>query len=108
MEGLNEAFLKALIDHTAGDPMNQEIIWTDLTPEEISVILTKEGFKVGEHVVKQLLKKHGYVKRSASKKESIGSSEDRNEQFLNIDQLRKKYEADGNPILSIDTKKKSF
>ena len=108
MDGLNEAFLESLKNNTAGDPMNEGLIWTDLTPREISVILTRNGFKVGAYVVKQLLKKHGYVQRSASKKESIGSSENRDEQFLNIVQLRKKYEEDGNPVLSIDTKKKSF
>ena len=108
MNGLSEAFLESLKNNTAGDPMNEGIIWTDLTPREISVILTKNNFKVGTHVVKQLLKKHGYVQRSAAKKESIGSSENRDEQFLNIDQLRRKYEDDGNPVLSIDTKKRVF
>lgn len=108
IEGLELAFLKVLENHTAGDPMNEKIIWTDLTPKEISNILIKEGFQVGEYVVKQLLKKHDYVKRSASKQESIGSSENREEQFLNIDRLRKEYKEKGNPVLSIDTKKKNF
>lgn len=107
VQGLEEAFLESIKDHTAGDPMNEGTVWTDLTLKEISRILTEKGFRVGEHVVKQLLKKNGYVKRSASKRESIGTSENRDEQFLNISRLKKEYEEAGNPVLSGDSKKRN-
>ena len=29
------AFHAVLEDHTAGSPMRQEVIWTDLTPKEV-------------------------------------------------------------------------
>lgn len=87
-KGLEKSFLNLLKEHTAGNPMNEEVIWTDLTPLEISTLLKDEGFQVGDYVVKQLLKMHGYVKRSASKSKSIGSSMNRDEQFCNIARLR--------------------
>jgi hypothetical protein len=107
LDGLNTAFLEVLKEHTAGDPMDEKIIWTDLTPLEISQHLIKKGFQVGKYVIKQLLKEYGYVKRKASKSESIGSSENRDEQFLNITRLKAEYQASGNPVISIDTKKKN-
>ena len=107
LEGLNTAFLEVLKEHTAGNPMDEKIIWTDLTLLEISQHLIKKGFQVGKYVIKQLLKKYGYVKRNASKSESIGSSENRNEQFENIARLKAEYLAAGNPVISMDTKKKN-
>ena len=66
--GIDEIFLFILKDHTAGDPMDEKIKWTDLTCAEISVFLSKEGFKGSRNIVRKLLKKHGYVKRKALKK----------------------------------------
>jgi hypothetical protein len=42
--------------------------WTDLTSAEIAAFLAKKGFKVSRNIIRQLLKKHGYVKRKALKK----------------------------------------
>lgn len=100
--------MHVLENHTAGDPMREGIRWTNLTLEEISQRLAKAGTPVGVHVVKQLLKKHGYVKRKAKKQQAMGTTPNRNKQFEKIARLRKKYQADGNPILSIDTKKKEL
>jgi len=105
---IDEVFLKVLKDHTAGDPMNEKVIWTDLTHGEIAEKMQDSGITISGKVVKQLLKKHGYVKRKAQKTLSIGSFEQRNEQFENIAKLRKRYEEVGNPIISVDTKKKEF
>ncbi len=107
LPNLEKVFLEIIHDHTAGDPMNEKVLWTDLTSQEICEYLLKRGFKVGAYVVKQLLNKHGYVKRSASKEQSIGSSENRDDQFVNISRLKKEFKKEGNPIISIDTKKKN-
>lgn len=65
---LDEVFLLLLKEHTAGDPMDEKVKWTDLTCAEISALLAKKGFKASRNIVRQLLKKHGYVKRKALKK----------------------------------------
>ena len=44
-----------LRDRTAGDPMRQEVRWTDLTYEQIAGHLAEAGTKVSVPVVKQLL-----------------------------------------------------
>jgi hypothetical protein len=97
-----------LQDHTAGDPMRQEVRWTDLTYEQIAGHLAEAGTPVSVPVVKQLLKKHGYVTRKAQKSKAMGSHPDRNRQFENIARLKREYQESDNPIVSMDTKKKEL
>ena len=86
--------------------MNEQVLWTDLSLKDIIAQLLAKGFPVGKYIVKQWLRKQGYVKRKASKSEPIGSCANRDEQFHNIARLKEEYQEAGNPIISIDTKKK--
>ena len=107
-EGIDEAFLEIIADSTAGSPMDETIKWTNLSKKEIARRLEEKGYKVSVDIVKQLLKKYNFRKRKAQKtvsgKENI---ENRDEQFKNIERLKKEYEAEGDPVLSMDVKKKS-
>jgi len=106
IDDIDEVFLAVLKNNTAGDPMNEHPKWTHLSRAQIIKAMVKQGIKVSRNIVKNLLKKHKFVKRKMQKKQSTGRHKDRNEQFLNIADLREQYEAQGNPVLSIDTKKK--
>jgi len=105
---IDEVFLSILKEHTAGDPMDEKVKWTNLTKANIAEFLTKEGFKVSRNIVVKLLKKHGYVKRKPLKKKAGGGHVDRNAQFERIAELRKLYKSEGNPVISVDTKKKEL
>ncbi len=105
---INEKFILILYNFTAGDPMDHKVRWTHLTHQQIANKLKEEGIDVSRKIVKQLFKKHGYVKRKAQKSLSTGNYEYRNEQFELIAELKALYEAQGNPVMSIDTKKKEF
>ena len=104
---LEEAFLQVLEDHTAGSPTQAEVKWTNLTQQEIADQLQARGIQVSVTVVKQLLKKHDFVRRKAQKKKRTGEPEHRDHQFTKIAALKQEYADSPNPILSIDTKKKS-
>jgi hypothetical protein len=106
--GINQAFLDILQEHTAGDPMNASIRWTYLKPYEIVSELLKKGYKVSRNIVRRLLKKHQYVKRKAQKNITMGQHPDRNAQFENITRLKQSYLDAGNPVISMDTKKKEL
>lgn len=106
IDNIDAVFLAVLKDNTAGDPMNENIKWTHLSRAQIIKAMAKKGIKVSKNIVKKLLKKHKFVKRKMQRSLPTGTNKDRNEQFLNIARLRKKYENDGNPRISIDTKKK--
>lgn len=65
---IDEKFLAVLADHTAGDPMNAHIRWTNLSPVEIaSRLAQQQGIAVSKTVIRQLLDKHGYRRRKAQK-----------------------------------------
>jgi len=108
MPKLEANFLTVLRDHTAGDPMREGVRWTHLTLREIADRLARTTTPVSVTVVKQLLKKHRYVKRKARKSQSMGHHPDRNAQFENIAEIKREYETLGNPIVSMDTKKKEL
>lgn len=107
IEGLDEAFLRVLKRHTAGSPMDEMLKWTNLKRHEIAALLKQEGIDVSVTVVDQLLEKHNFRKRKAVKTLATGASEQRNEQFEMIEQLQQRYQAAGNPVMSMDTKKKN-
>ena len=102
-------FRKVLEDHTAGDPMRLELKWTNLSRRQIAKRMENLGTPVSRDVVSQLLKKHGYRRRKALKKTTMGPRHpDRNAQFENIARLKKTYLKAGLPVISIDTKKKEL
>ena len=108
IENIDEVFLKVIDDYIAGDPMDEKIRWTNLSRKQIAEKMQEQGIRISVTVVKKLLKRHGFTKRKALKIKSIGTSKHRNEQFENIARLKDKYRKDGNPIISVDTKKKSL
>ena len=104
---IDEVFFAVLKEHTAGDPMNEQLIWTHLRPGRIAELMGEYGLSVSRYIAEQLLDKHGYARRSALKSKSTGTSKNRNEQFENIARLKAEYQQQGNPIISIDAKKKN-
>ncbi|MBD0304151.1 MAG: hypothetical protein ICV85_18910 [Tolypothrix sp. T3-bin4] len=107
ISGINEAFLAVIESHTAGSPMDEDIKWTNLTRQQIADFLAEKRISVSVTVVDQLLLKHKFRKRKAVKTTACGSSEHRNEQFENIESLKQEYFSVGNPVISMDSKKKS-
>lgn len=106
VETIDEVFFEILKDNTAGSPMDEEIKWTNLTLVDISKAFKAKGMGISEHVVKQLLEKHGFVERKMQKAVTMKETKDRNEQFERISELREEYSKSENPIISIDVKKK--
>ncbi len=104
--GLDEAFLRVLERHTAGSNRCR-VKWTNLKRHEIAVLLKEAGIDVSVTVVDQLLEKHNFRKRKAVKTLATGKSEHRNEQFETIERLKQSYQAAGNPVMSMDTKKEN-
>jgi len=105
--GLDEAFLRVIAQQTAGSPTDELLKWTNLTRHEIANLLQNEGLSVSVTVVDQLLEKHNYRKRKAVKSLATGEHPQRNQQFENIARLKDAYQAAGNPVLSMDTKKEN-
>ena len=102
-----DVFWEILLNHTAGDPMNDEIKWTDLSVADIVEQFGIRGYLVSEYIVRQMLDDKDFVKRKAKKEEELKKTPDRNEQFENIASLIEEYTAAGDPVISIDVKKRA-
>ncbi len=105
---LAENFRQVLRDHTAGDPMRADVKWTNLSRRQISRRLGEWGTPASKRVVSDLLWEHGYRRRKAQKKKTMGQHADRNAQFEKIAKLKQDYLEAGLPVISIDTKKKEL
>lgn len=69
MPGIDEAFLDVVENHMAGDPMQEGVLWTNLSRQKIAERLQESHeIQVSETVVTQLLKKHNFTRRKAQKK----------------------------------------
>ena len=76
--------------------------------EKIAAELSALGIRVSRKTVAKLLKQMNFSLRTNKKKISNGSPPTRDAQFANITQLRERFSRRGNPILSVDTKKKEL
>ena len=105
---IDDIFFEILKNHTAGSPMEKDIKWTNLSLKEISKAFESKGMNISPYVVKQLLKKHGFVERKMQKAVTMKDCKDRNEQFKRIQELKDEYLKSENPIISMDVKKRIY
>src|SRR6476660_6257135 len=104
-----EANLHHLLqEFTAGDPMREGVLWTDLSLRELSRRLLALGSLASRRTIRRVLRKLKLGRRTARKKKTLGQHPARNAQFENIARLRREYEAAGDAVISIDTKKKEL
>ena len=101
-------FLKVIKEQTAGDPMHEGVLWTNLSQREIARRMLTKGLKVSTFMIKQLLEKHSFGQRKIKKQTTMKNVAERNKQFKKIAKLKKRYQRRGNPVISVDTKKKEF
>ena len=98
---------------TASDPQTG-LKWTRKTTRKIAQELQQEGILVSAQSVGQILKQMGYSLRANLKKLALsgnGSKAERRKpdlQFRHICRLREDYSRRGNPMISVDTKKKEL
>ena len=93
-------------DHTFGDPQSP-LKWTTKSLRNIADELNNKGYKIGYRKVGYLLHEMGYSLQMNQKMEQVGTPhEDRNAQFMHINETAKEFLAANEPVISIDCKKK--
>jgi hypothetical protein len=97
-----------LQEFTAGDPIRAGVLWTNLSLRELSRRLLALGPPASRRTIRRRLRKLKLGRRTARKKKTMGHHPDRNAQFENIAHLRREYEAAGDAVISIDTKKQEL
>jgi hypothetical protein len=108
VKNLIETLLSILTSYTAGNPMDCDVLWTNLTLKQIQEKLRASLISVSCPVIKKLLKSCHFVKRKMRKTKTLKDVENRNEQFEYIAKKRKQFIDKNLPVLSIDTKKKEL
>jgi len=98
----------ALKARTAGDPMRQDVRWTDATPQEIADSLHARAVCVGPRLVRRMLDRLGFARQQIAKVLPGGDSPHRREPCHHLAHLIQECLDAGNPVLSIDTKKKEY
>ena len=96
-----------LKDATAGDPITG-LKWTRKTPRKLSRALRRLGFKVGRTTVARLIRGLGYTLRSNRKRLSRKQDSRRDRQMQYIARQQREFLKAGDPVLSVDTKKKEL
>jgi hypothetical protein len=92
---------------TAGDPVTG-LKWTHKTTEKIAKQLQRLGIRVSKTTVGRLLKQLKFSLRVNHKKRSNGSPATRDLQFRYIRRLRTVFANRGDPIISVDAKKREL
>ncbi len=92
---------------TAGDPING-LKWTRKTTEKIAQELHSRDLEVSPRTVARLLNTLDFSLRVNHKQISLGSKGDRDLQFRRQAQLRDRFALRGEPIVSVDTKKREL
>ncbi|MBI1314672.1 ISAzo13 family transposase [bacterium] len=104
-----EELQRSLEHRTAGDPMREGVLWTDLSPRQLAGQIADEtGTQVSQRIVQRMLRNLKVGLRQMAKVLPGGESPDRDTQFLHMGTLINQYLADGLPVISMDTKKKEF
>ena len=105
--GLSAA-LEVLVDPaTRGDP-ESPLRWTSKSTRTLAGPLTQQGHPVSDRTVGRLLRKAGYSLQGNRKTREGDSHADRNAQFEYINNQAKAFMRRGQPVISVDTKKKEL
>lgn len=105
--GLEKALGKIMDETTGGDPMSA-LRWTCKSTTQIAAELTKQGHTISQRSVHRKLCEMGYSLQMNVKYKEGHPSEDRDEQFRRINTTVKTYFERGEPVISVDTKKKEL
>ncbi len=92
---------------TAGDPIG-DLKWTRRTTRKIADALGKIDIYVSKNTVGRLLKSIDFRLRVNHKKRSTTSPPERDAQFRYIKKMRRTFVKRGDPVISIDCKKKEL
>jgi hypothetical protein len=99
------ALERIMEENTAGDPMSH-LRWTNKSTTAIAGELTRQGHPVSHETVRQRLRELDYSLQSTRKNKEGLSPPEREAQFRYINRQVKMFLGRGEPVISVDAKKK--
>ncbi|HET9007113.1 MAG TPA: ISAzo13 family transposase [Actinomycetes bacterium] len=105
--GLRPALLGLVEPEERGDPMSP-LRWTTKSTRTLAGELTRQGHRVGADTVADLLRAERFSLQGNAKMLEGTRHPDRDSQFRYINDTARGYLAAGDPVISVDTKKKEL
>jgi transposase len=100
------ADLEGMLD-PKGDPESL-LRWTSKSVSKLRKALTRQGHTIGETAIRGMLHAMGFSLKATKKSIEGGSHADRDAQFQHINRTGNAFEAKGQPVISVDCKKKEL
>ena len=105
--GLLQALDRLVEPDTRGDP-DSPLRWTCKSTRELAEALTGQGHPVSDDTVGRLLREQGYRLQGTVKTVEGAQHADRDAPFRYLNEQAKVHLADGQPVVSVDTKKQEL
>jgi Rhodopirellula transposase DDE domain len=105
--GLVAALLALVEPDERGDPMSP-LRWTSKSLRHLAEQLTGQGHVVSAATVGRLLRAHGFSLQATAKTLEGAQHPDRDAQFRYLNEQVKEHQAGGEPVISVDAKKKEM
>lgn len=105
--GLLEALDELVHPETRGNPMSL-LRWTSKSTARLARDLVRQGFEISDDTVGRILKRLGYSLQSPAKVKEGAAHPDRDGQFRYLHGQAQDFVAAGQPVISVDTKKKEL
>ncbi|MFC7279768.1 ISAzo13 family transposase [Paractinoplanes rhizophilus] len=105
--GIEQALDGLVSPETRGDPMSP-LRWTTKSLSQLVKALYGLGFRVSKKTVSRLLKQAGYRLQATFKTKEGAQHPDRDAQFGHINDTAARFLAAGDPVVSMDAKKKEL
>ena len=100
--------LESLVEPTASGDPESPLRWTSKSVRALASHLKGGGHSVSYQLVSELLADAGYSLQANRKSREGTNHPDRDEQFRYINRLVREFQKDGQPVVSVDTKKKEL
>ena len=105
--GFRPALEQLVEPATRGHPMSP-LRWTCKSVRTLAAELTRQGHQVSYQTVSEVLQQSGYSLQANRKTREGTAHPDRNAQFEHIARRAKEFQKRGQPVISVDTKKKEL
>jgi hypothetical protein len=103
-----KADLERLVEPTSRGEPDSPLRWTCKSTRELTAALRQQGHPVSHTVVAELLHRLDYSLQANRKVREGGSEPDRDAQFAHINAAVVRYQAEGQPVISVDAKKREL
>jgi transposase len=100
--------LNALVEPVTRGSPTSPLRWTCKSTRKLAEELSEQGYQLSPQKVGELLKQAGYSLQSTRKTREGKQHPDRNAQFEYINRETQRFQKQGLPVISVDTKKKEL